>query len=255
MATQTYLQVFPASQPALAETKFAEDPLAGKFLLMQNNTAYDCNLLVWKEPYPTGKPMQLAVRAGSSVTYGGDLGYFQLFYAGTNGSGQGVKPAGFGGGYTGKGAITLSGVDGYFVIMAWDGPVPINIPQSNFSQVTAQIGGPIPAGANKIGSVDVASMPNHAGAAIGIVGNDVVNVGTARVQLPIPTGIRQLAIRNSSVNGDSVYIGSNSVTTANGFEIKPGESFSLEVNYNAQTSITVYAVAFNPLNVSILGVA
>lgn len=158
MATQTYGQIFPVSTPAATETEFATDFLSGKFLVVQNNTAYDCNLLVWKEPNTTGTPVEFVLRAGGSITYAGDLGCFAVYSVSINNAATGIKPAGFAGGFSGKGAITQSGVVGYLYVMAFDQPVPISIPQSNFSQVStsiASISGPLPAGNNVIGHVVV----------------------------------------------------------------------------------------------------
>lgn len=64
-----------------------------------------------------------------------------------------------------------------------------------------------------------------------ILGNGVQTVSTAgtRVQLSSSTAIKTVTIRAYSTNTGLIYVGDSSVTSANGFQLSPQETVSLDI--------------------------
>ena len=65
-----------------------------------------------------------------------------------------------------------------------------------------------------------------------IVGNGVTSVPTAgsAVQLASTSSIKSVTVRALSTNTGLIYIGSSSVSLANGFELSPQETVSIDIN-------------------------
>lgn len=64
-----------------------------------------------------------------------------------------------------------------------------------------------------------------------ILGNGVQTVTTAgvAVQLASSNAIKTLTIRSFSTNTGLIYVGTSSVSAANGFELSPQETVSLDI--------------------------
>jgi len=64
-----------------------------------------------------------------------------------------------------------------------------------------------------------------------ILGNGVQTVSTAgtRVQLSSSTAIKTVTIRSYASNTGLIYVGDSSVTSANGFQLSPQETVSLDI--------------------------
>ena len=85
-------------------------------------------------------------------------------------------------------------------------------------------GGLIFNGSTTIGTVNIAPYS--------IIGNGLTTVPTAgtSVALATSTAVKTVTIRALSSNTGLVYVGSSSVSSANGFELSPQETVSLDLD-------------------------
>lgn len=96
--------------------------------------------------------------------------------------------------------------------------------------------GPLPAGTNNIGDVDIVSMPT-------ISETLLVLLGTGRIAVPTPgtavaiiggTTTKAMLLVADQDNTGRIYVGKSTVSSANGLRLEPGASVVLPVNNAAE---------------------
>ncbi len=65
-----------------------------------------------------------------------------------------------------------------------------------------------------------------------VVGNGKTTVSTAGTAVPLSssTAIKSVTVRAATTNTGLIYIGSSSVSSANGFQLSPDETVSLDID-------------------------
>lgn len=137
MPCTMYNNIFFITATTNAEQLLAEDSLTGKFLWVQNNTAYDCNLLIFPDVQGTKKPLQIALRSGGSIGIEAPLGSFQVWASKLNVAAVPVLPAGYGGIYKGISAVPAGLLPtGYLQVTSYDQVVSIQGTEGNSQAIT-----------------------------------------------------------------------------------------------------------------------
>lgn len=153
----TYNEVFLQYNTPAQETQVAEGQATGRQIFVQNNTATDINVLMFRDPNATAIPLQVAVRAGGSIGVPVDFQSFEIYTAQTEPPSDAIPAAGKGGAYDGPGAAGAN-VTGYISVLAYDTPMGWFVDGTSVNS-NASISGALPAGTNNIGHVDVDQMP------------------------------------------------------------------------------------------------
>lgn len=208
---------FVDSSPA-GEKLVASDNASGKYVMFQNNTANDLNLLLFGKPNNADKPSIFAVRAGGVFGWPYHVASFAVYTAQTEPPGDAIPPAGAGGTYNGPNKAPTGAIGYVSVIVTDEALAPISA--GNPTTASASISGSLPAGTNNLGTI----------------------------------GLTQNGTPVDSSNPLEVHTNVSSVTATN-VTIKDPTTSTNQMKVNADGSIDVQQTGSNAVNANVVSIA